>query len=278
MPLTHNFMPSLVLFLGVSTVVILLYFFEERWMLGHTFRYYLVLLISLLSLRFLLRSHIPLFLYLLEQLLLLFFLEFLLCLLFLLLFLFLGFFFFPAILFNDLQSLIFEPLLFFQKLFILLLLGLTDLEILNPRFPLFSMMLHLIDFLVDIAQFLLNLAFLLFEQGDFLGFPILLKLSKGLQLLMLSNLKLVIKNVIVNVALTYGQRLKQLVFHISRDMIQFPLQMVPHCPKIIRLITHKQMENPPLSIPHEGAYCLSCLLYTSPSPRDQRGSRMPSSA
>ena len=25
-------------------------------------------------------------------------------------------------------------------------------------------------------------------------------------------------------------------------------------------------------------YCLGCLLYTSPSPRDQRGSRMPSSA
>ena len=104
------------------------------------------------------------------------------------------------------------------------------------------MMLHLIDFLVNIAQLLLNLAFLLFEQGDFLDFPILLKFSKGLQLLMLSNLKLVIKNVIVNVALTYGQRLKQLVFHISRDMIQF------------------------------------CLLYTSPSPRDATLSRMPSSA
>ena len=27
-----------------------------------------------------------------------------------------------------------------------------------------------------------------------------------------------------------------------------------------------------------GAYLWSCLLYTSPSPRDQRGSRMPSSA
>ena len=25
-------------------------------------------------------------------------------------------------------------------------------------------------------------------------------------------------------------------------------------------------------------YCITCLLYTSPSPRDQRGSRMPSSA
>ena len=28
----------------------------------------------------------------------------------------------------------------------------------------------------------------------------------------------------------------------------------------------------------EGANALTCLLYTSPSPRDQRGSRMPSSA
>ena len=27
-----------------------------------------------------------------------------------------------------------------------------------------------------------------------------------------------------------------------------------------------------------GAICIACLLYTSPSPRDQRGSRMPSSA
>ena len=29
---------------------------------------------------------------------------------------------------------------------------------------------------------------------------------------------------------------------------------------------------------HFGGYYQSCLLYTSPSPRDQRGSRMPSSA
>ena len=29
---------------------------------------------------------------------------------------------------------------------------------------------------------------------------------------------------------------------------------------------------------HQAADVLACLLYTSPSPRDQRGSRMPSSA
>ena len=30
--------------------------------------------------------------------------------------------------------------------------------------------------------------------------------------------------------------------------------------------------------PKDGVYPENCLLYTSPSPRDQRGSRMPSSA
>ena len=30
--------------------------------------------------------------------------------------------------------------------------------------------------------------------------------------------------------------------------------------------------------PRAGGYHWGCLLYTSPSPRDQRGSRMPSSA
>ena len=29
---------------------------------------------------------------------------------------------------------------------------------------------------------------------------------------------------------------------------------------------------------NDGLHCFTCLLYTSPSPRDQRGSRMPSSA
>ena len=31
-------------------------------------------------------------------------------------------------------------------------------------------------------------------------------------------------------------------------------------------------------IDHGASHLVSCLLYTSPSPRDQRGSRMPSSA
>ena len=33
-----------------------------------------------------------------------------------------------------------------------------------------------------------------------------------------------------------------------------------------------------IGIHEDGAQCSFCLLYTSPSPRDQRGSRMPSSA
>ena len=34
----------------------------------------------------------------------------------------------------------------------------------------------------------------------------------------------------------------------------------------------------PLVVDHKRGSVYSCLLYTSPSPRDQRGSRMPSSA
>ena len=36
--------------------------------------------------------------------------------------------------------------------------------------------------------------------------------------------------------------------------------------------------NYPTGTPGRGAHIYNCLLYTSPSPRDQRGSRMPSSA
>ena len=34
----------------------------------------------------------------------------------------------------------------------------------------------------------------------------------------------------------------------------------------------------PVALIHGCGQCVTCLLYTSPSPRDQRGSRMPSSA
>ena len=151
---------------------------------------------------------------------------------------------------DNLQSLFFELLLFLQKLFILLFLCLTDLEGLNSRILLFLMALHLANFLVDITQLLLDLALLLFEHGNFLHFPFLIKIN-GLQFLMLRDFKLLIDYVVMNVALPNGQGLQQFVFHIDGHMVQFPLQMVPHGPKIIRLIAHKQMVNPPLSVPHE---------------------------
>ena len=44
-----------------------------------------------------------------------------------------------------------------------------------------------------------------------------------------------------------------------------------------KLITDPLGDNNPITIQVLGI-CSACLLYTSPSPRDQRGSRMPSSA
>ena len=47
---------------------------------------------------------------------------------------------------------------------------------------------------------------------------------------------------------------------------QFGWRVAQHCPNALRLLDTEDL------------HCLRCLLYTSPSPRDQRGSRMPSSA
>ena len=46
---------------------------------------------------------------------------------------------------------------------------------------------------------------------------------------------------------------------------------------IARLPSH-QAARLGIGLVPEGRRCFTCLLYTSPSPRDQRGSRMPSSA
>ena len=46
--------------------------------------------------------------------------------------------------------------------------------------------------------------------------------------------------------------------------------------KVLLLEAGGKDTNPWIHIP--GGYFKTCLLYTSPSPRDQRGSRMPSSA
>ena len=45
-------------------------------------------------------------------------------------------------------------------------------------------------------------------------------------------------------------------------------------PEMLALEDHEALGITPVAAP----YANTCLLYTSPSPRDQRGSRMPSSA
>ena len=51
----------------------------------------------------------------------------------------------------------------------------------------------------------------------------------------------------------------------------------PHAPKVKVIAELPDKDVPPPSL-EECQDLLGCLLYTSPSPRDQRGSRMPSSA
>ena len=52
-------------------------------------------------------------------------------------------------------------------------------------------------------------------------------------------------------------------------------QDIPPCDDLVRLF---QLVEPSLASEISKLEYISCLLYTSPSPRDQRGSRMPSSA
>ena len=49
----------------------------------------------------------------------------------------------------------------------------------------------------------------------------------------------------------------------------------PAVPQLIEVIEDKRFTR---SVGYHRNFYFSCLLYTSPSPRDQRGSRMPSSA
>ena len=60
------------------------------------------------------------------------------------------------------------------------------------------------------------------------------------------------------------------------DMAAFRMQHEMDSPKAMRLFRHV------LDVEHEAGpeadYIISCLLYTSPSPRDRQKSRMPSSA
>ena len=55
------------------------------------------------------------------------------------------------------------------------------------------------------------------------------------------------------------------------------LKMYPHvCGRCAREFSGKRLSE--LTVHHRDHNHDNCLLYTSPSPRDQRGSRMPSSA
>ena len=49
-------------------------------------------------------------------------------------------------------------------------------------------------------------------------------------------------------------------------------------PAFLRKLLMKKLEGTEIAKLIEEFHLISCLLYTSPSPRDQRGSRMPSSA
>ena len=63
------------------------------------------------------------------------------------------------------------------------------------------------------------------------------------------------------------------------DVIQIANNQVPHNNNEVNIrsiVFHPTQDFVYLGYPEHGFY--SCLLYTSPSPRDQRGSRMPSSA
>ena len=58
MTLAHDLLSPLVLLFGISAVVVLLYLFEKRRLLSHAFRYDLILLVPLLSFRFVFGSHL----------------------------------------------------------------------------------------------------------------------------------------------------------------------------------------------------------------------------
>lgn len=127
-PFAHDLLPPIVLLLCVSAVVVLLYLFEERRLLGHAFGYDLVLLVSLFPLGLVPAPHLFLLLNLLQQLflpLLHHFLPYLLLFLLLLSHQFLLFL--PLLLKQSLPVFLFFLLLLHEFL-VLFLFGLTDLE------------------------------------------------------------------------------------------------------------------------------------------------------
>ena len=74
-------------------------------------------------------------------------------------------------------------------------------------------------------------------------------------------------DVVEHLVRAYGDRARRVV-DLARSDDTLAKRLAPAHPTLVAEVVHAAREE----------YCLTCLLYTSPSPRDQRGSRMPSSA
>ena len=66
---------------------------------------------------------------------------------------------------------------------------------------------------------------------------------------------------------------------------QYFVKIVKEClkvnrfdPDLVQVVTGLLVQEEPTSLKRRDVQCMGCLLYTSPSPRDKRQSRMPSSA
>ena len=72
-----------------------------------------------------------------------------------------------------------------------------------------------------------------------------------------------------------NRAMAQIRKHVSQHMKKTDEEEIWIDESVNHVIWSRGMQNPPRKI---RVQVTSCLLYTSPSPRDQRGSRMPSSA
>ena len=64
-----------------------------------------------------------------------------------------------------------------------------------------------------------------------------------------------------------------ILFNVQKKGLKAPLQVYRALDKLVEIGKIHKIESRNAFVA-----CKNCLLYTSPSPRDQRGSRMPSSA
>ena len=66
--------------------------------------------------------------------------------------------------------------------------------------------------------------------------------------------------------------------HKGKELVKLLATLTPREAKVLRQRFGLDLENDPDLEELGKLFDVTCLLYTSPSPRDQRGSRMPSSA